>query len=150
MSVRPGQAKGAYTGLNAADLPIPVQMDQTITMTATGFSGTAPTATVSFARVGRQVCIGIDPFSGTSNSTTMTLVGPIPSWALPATDSLIFPSIRGVDNGGGVELLARLVLPNTIVFNVATVGVFTASGTKGAGGTFPTWFLPQFSTYIVP
>lgn len=150
MSVRPGQAKGAYTGLNAADLPIPVQMDQTITMTATGFDGTAPTTNVSFVRCGKMVVMGIHPFSGTSNSTGMTLFGPIPSWALPATDSLIFPSIRGVDNGSGVELLARLVLPNMIVFNVAVVGNFTASGTKGAGGTFPTWFLPQFSTYIVP
>jgi hypothetical protein len=47
----------------------------TFTVTATGFSGTAPSGTARYVRVGKQVTVEIPLLQGTSNATTFTLTG---------------------------------------------------------------------------
>lgn len=48
------------------------------TVTATGFSGTAPSGTAYYTRIGKQVTIVFPYLSGTSNAATFGLTG-IPS-----------------------------------------------------------------------
>lgn len=126
---------------------------QTITMTATGFSGTAPTTSVTFTRIGRTVTCTIPAFSGTSNATSMTLTGSIPAWALPTANTVIAVYMHALDSNGDVRVLARLSpsASTTIVFslNNGGGGTFTASGTKGIGGSATDWKAPQSCTYTV-
>lgn len=151
MSVRPGQAKGAYTGLNAADLPIPVELFAAITMTATGYAAPVPTPTIYFARVGRIVTCLIPDISGDSNDTTLTLTGPVPAWALPLADVYAANPFRGIDNGFSVSVYGKMsATDGSMEFYTSFAGAsWTATGVKGIRGTAGSLRGPMQSfTYI--
>lgn len=153
--MRPGQAKGAYTGLTSGDFPpIPILYDETIVMTATGFSGTAPTVNVRFVRVYKQVTVRIDHFFGTSNATSFTLTGPVPSWALPPdTNALVINPGRAVNDGIPAAAYGRMSnTDGTFTFYISPAGGgWTSSGEKGlrpaVGGALNN--AVQYFSYIV-
>ena len=55
----------------------------TFTLTATGFSGTAPSALARYVKIGTQVTLMVPGCGGTSNATTFTLTG-LPTALRPA------------------------------------------------------------------
>lgn len=57
------------------------------TVTATGFSGTAPSGIARYVRVGKQVTIHIPTLAGTSNAGTFTLTGIPPTLYASAVTS---------------------------------------------------------------
>jgi hypothetical protein len=67
----------------------------TFAVTATGFSGTAPSGTAWYVRVGKQVTLTLPHIEGTSNATTFTLTG-LPTLLVPAAN--FFVSLMVADN----------------------------------------------------
>lgn len=106
----------------------------TFTATGTGFSGTAPTGTATYVRVGKQVTIVLPTLYGTSNATTFTLTG-VPSEIVPPSNVNSFP-IRINDNGSALTWGCAFPKSDGI-FDIRkdpNGSAFTASGTKGIGG----------------
>lgn len=107
----------------------------TYTASATGFSGTAPSVTYTWSRIGKHVTVVIPLFSGTSNSTSMTL--PLPSYLVPTSlatnQNNLYP--RPLDNGTvATDIGLCWVVSGTsaIIFRKTPGGsTWTASGTKG-------------------
>jgi hypothetical protein len=113
------------------------------TGTLTGISGTDPTQTINYVRVGSLVTLNIpnagSGFSGTSDSTSMTITG-MPVAIRPSAARVCpFPAVGDNGNliGDGEAVWAEVGTGGTITFyiNGSSTG-FTASGTKGtsAGG----------------
>lgn len=113
------------------------------TGTLTGISGTDPTGTINYVKVGNLVCVNIpnagSGLAGTSDTTSMTITG-MPATIRPsATRVCSFPSVG--DNsaliGDAEAVWAQVGTDGVITFyiNGSATG-FTASGTKGtsAGG----------------
>lgn len=102
----------------------------TFTVTATGFSGTAPSGTVAYARTGKQVTLRFPQLTGTSNATTFTLTG-MPSALWPTVTGSAYIAVRVVDNG---TILAGSLLVSaggTMTLNPLTASTaWTASGVK--------------------
>ena len=114
----------------------------TFTVTATGFSGTAPSGTARSVIIGKQVTVHLPNLSGTSNATTFTLTGiplalnPVENFFMAAfiqDNSRYFPGGLAIEAGG----IWR-------VFGPVGAGVFdwTASGVKGLPGAVVTYMLP--------
>lgn len=102
-------------------------------VTGTGFSGTAPSGTARYVRVGKQVTVMIPPnISGTSNATTMTLTGLPPALA---PGMAVMAPFRCVDNSGSKAAfgLVNIVAGTTTIelYIDGTPAAWTASGTKG-------------------
>lgn len=112
----------------------------TFTVTATGFSGTAPSGTARYVRVGKQVTLQLPTLtSNTSNATTFTVTG-LPAALYPwVTLNCVAPIIdNGVDQYGTVNVTTAGVIN---VYKAAW-GAFTASGQKT--------LYPVSLVYIVP
>jgi len=95
---------------------------------------TGMTATVQqyfyISRDGNTISISWDNITGTSNATTMTLTGVIPTQWLPVTQrSIIVP----VQDNGTILYTGMMVIWSTGVtfYSAATASPFTNSGTKG-------------------
>jgi hypothetical protein len=109
------------------------------TGTLTGFA-TPPTGTIYYAKVGAIVSLFYpnagSGFSGTSNSTSMTITG-MPATIRPTrTQTVRCPAVgdNSLSIGDGEEILAQIDTSGVITFliNGSTTG-FTASGVKGTG-----------------
>ena len=116
----------------------------TFTATATGFSGTAPSGTARYVRMGKQVTLFLPELLGTSNATTMTITG-LPVALRPTVGGVLwtFPC-RGVDNNAVQTTPLWLFIDSTAAIGVgkdATGGAFTASGGKGIYRAFCAYVL---------
>lgn len=105
------------------------------TMTATGFSGTAPSVTARYAKMGKQVTLVIPQnVTGTSNATTLTLTG-VPAALVPPIALQV--GFQVTNNG------ANLAAPGLAQWNASATtitlyttwmgGAWTASALKGWG-----------------
>jgi hypothetical protein len=104
-------------------------VDLSVTLTATGFSGTAPTGSVALSRADNVVHMTLPAISGTSNATTMT-IGTLPPNFRPKAGRLVIA--RGKDNGTDGVVLFSIATSGVITcFWGAGAAAFTASGTKG-------------------
>jgi hypothetical protein len=102
----------------------------TFTVTATGFSGTAPSGTAYYVVVGKQVTLMLPYLSGTSNATTFTLTG-FPAAITPPIAIVVSPCLAQ-DNGVNGLGFVRY---NAGVWDVGWGSgglAFTASGAKAA------------------
>jgi hypothetical protein len=104
----------------------------TFTVTATGFSGTAPSGTARYVKVGALVSIVFPRLEGTSNATTFTLTGlPV---ALQAVSMIVTQLVGVRDNGAFLFAPGFLVLvPGSSVLTLykdVPGTAWTASGTK--------------------
>ena len=100
------------------------------TLTATGFSGGAPSGTTKYIRVGSLVLLTIPAIFGTSNATSFTL-GTIPAALRPASTQRT-PSIQVTDNNVLVHGTVSIGTNGVITLGNGIVeGLFTAVLTKG-------------------
>lgn len=100
------------------------------TGTLTGMTGST-TGPVSYAIVGKT-CILRGAFTGSSNSTSMTMTG-VPAACNPATGAS-FCACMLEDNGSNIGGWAQVTTGNTINFGTGindNASGFTGSGTKG-------------------
>lgn len=97
--------------------------------TIAGFDGSPVSTTVWYTRIGNAVIFSIPAFSGTSNSTTMT-VGSLPAEIAPLSTKVIPVIVRdnGVNSVGYVSIATNGLMTFA---KDATGAVFTNSGTKG-------------------
>ena len=113
------------------------------TVTATGFSGTAPSGTARYVRIGKQVAISLPGISGTSNSTAFTLTG-LPA-ALWITTAYSWP-VNVMDNSVPLALPGSLAITASSgtlqLFKDFPGNLWTASGTKQFYATTITYLLP--------
>lgn len=97
------------------------------TVTATGFSGTAPSVTARYVRVGKQVTLYIPDVQGTSNGPTFTLTG-LPGGL--ASTGVFRAACQVADNG--ILLFGMMLLNGTSIeiFAGPSYNGWTASGEK--------------------
>ena len=106
---------------------VPSYVADSFTVTATGFSGTAPSDTAHSTKVGRLVTIAFPYLNGTSNAATFTVTG------LPAA---LWPLIRVrfavsiADNASNVLGIMIVDTDGTITLYRDNYGGFVASGGK--------------------
>ena len=101
------------------------------TVTATGFSGTVPSGTARYVRIGKHVTLRLPQLSGTSNATTCTITGLFPP-LIPAIAATVVVAI--VDNGVGI--IGQMIVGSDGVMTLTKIDGtgFTASGTKTLSG----------------
>jgi len=102
-------------------------------VTATGFSGTAPSGTINWYQNGNVVTANLfGALGGTSNDVTFTLTG-IPTALQPATTASYFAVASALNSGSAVST-AYIEIPNgegTWHLGLAgSLSGWTASGTK--------------------
>lgn len=107
------------------------------TLTASGFSGTAPSGAAKYIRLGNMVLITLPALSGTSNAVTFTL-GTIPAQLRPATAQKS-PPIQLTDSGALSIGTLSIGTDGVITLGLGiTAAVFAAVLTKGISAvTFP-------------
>ena len=110
----------------------------TFTLTGYGFSGTAPTTTGRYTLLNNSVVLGIDAFSGTSNSSQFWVTG-LPTALIPARNQIMaLPAGTLIDNGVGVpvakylDYYAAILNPGGEIYFTIYNG-FTTSGQKALG-----------------
>lgn len=132
-----GTAAAARTNLGVADYE-----PGTFTVTATGFSGTAPSGTARYVRIGRQVTLFVPALSGTSNSVNFTLTG-LPVALQSGWDSnwAVWVGDNGADQAAPGFLTMSAASSTLIVSRTGTAG-WTASGVKSLYETTITYLLP--------
>lgn len=98
---------------------------------------TAPTVTVTWARVGKLVILTIPTINATSNSTSFSLTGAMPAALQPTSVNQLVPVANANDNGVFTAAQALIsVGSSTITLEKnASVAGWTAAGNKGVGGT---------------
>jgi hypothetical protein len=124
---------GATTGAMQGTLGLGTAATQTyeegtFAVTATGFSGTAPSGTARYVRVGKQVTLMIPVLNGTSNATSFSLTG-IPASLRPVQNL----NVVAVCTDNGVVLYGHIncqSASNTWSVNLPGAGAWTASGVK--------------------
>lgn len=90
---------------------------------------TSPTGTIKYSVNADVVTMEIPLISGTSNSTTATIIG-MPSDIIPLSNQGLIAITT--DNGANAFSRVNVDAGGVItLFNGATTGIFTASGTKG-------------------
>jgi hypothetical protein len=141
-------ASGVILGYgNTANTLVDMTPDSgTFTLTATGFSGAAPTCLATWYRIGRMVVLTMPALgSTTSNSTSFAAAG-LPSQLQPATLAAVLP-IANVEDNGLTNLAGQAqIVPGsgTITFQIGKTNInanyltysatsWTASGTKAIG-----------------
>ena len=111
----------------------------TFTVTATGFSGTAPSGTVTYRRVGKLVVLMLPSLTGTSNAATFTLTGlPAALWPL---QNLNVPTLCA-DNGVNLYAHHNITAAGVWSFSKETAAAWTASGVKSVYFCALTYGLP--------
>lgn len=127
---------GILTGSNNALPTTASDVEDTFTITGSGFSGSAPTGTARYVKRGNQVTLFVPQISGTSSSTNFSLTG-IPASITPVrAHSFAVPCTR--DNGGDSNTsFVTVTTSNTITVSlsggIASVTPWTNSGTKAVG-----------------
>jgi hypothetical protein len=111
--------------------------DTTISLTASGFTGTV-TTTCNVSQRGNIIVLNLVPFTGTSNSNTMDL-GALPVKFRPSSERWS-GVIRCLDNTTAVSAAPSIATNGVIGFQIEKVSGafviqtnvgFTSSGTKG-------------------
>lgn len=134
-------ATSVATKVDAATSP-----NGAFTLTGTGFSGSAPTASATYVNVGNTVTITVPgSFTGTSNDVVFTMTG-LPVALQPVrTQVLAVPQYAMLDNGAGstgasVQVSAA---SGTISFRNGSsqLNGWTNTGTKGVNNTFSFTYL---------
>lgn len=124
IKVYPAYNLDVYPPLNSYE-------EGSFTVTATGFSGTAPSGTAYYTRVGKQVTLTFPALSATSNSATFTLLG-LPSQLIQGKVANFAQPIRAIDNS--ISILGWIFAQNDGIFGLATTPAgagWVASGQKG-------------------
>jgi len=101
--------------------------------TITGFSA-APSATVTWSKIGKQACLSIGVITGTSNATTFTITN-LPSALWPAMSVPL--TYQGTDSGSVINTGTGYIIGGSGVISFVkswAAQAWTASGTKGAAG----------------
>lgn len=101
----------------------------TFTATATGFSGTAPSAAARYVRVGKQVTVVLPNLSGTSNATDFTITGLPAGLAVPNFFRMV---VQVADNGTPAYGVLQIGGTTFQLFPNVGFGAWTASGNKEA------------------
>lgn len=109
------------------------------TVTATGFSGTAPSGIARYVRVGKQVVLDLPDLVGTSNASVFTILGlqagiscsGLQRWVTVVQDNGIFEY--------GILQISSTAID---VFSTAGFGGWVTSGNKGV-------YIPPLS-YLLP
>jgi hypothetical protein len=133
------------TALGLGTAALTTYEENTFTVTATGFSGTAPSGTATYVRIGKQVTVLLPALTGTSNATTFALTG-WPAGLYPATaGGTLYVPLRTRDNTANNAIgLLSFFPPSTVDFfptaNPATG--WTASGSKTLFVSAITYLLP--------
>lgn len=117
---------------------VPSYTTDTFTVTATGFSGTAPSGTARWVQIGAQVTVMLPNITGTSNAITCTLTG-LPVGLRPTGDTACWGTLR--DSGAYLAGIVYIKATGVIELYTANFGAFTASGTKGLYGPTPVTYL---------
>lgn len=113
-------------------------------VTATGFSGTAPTGTIYWTQVGNVVTAALlGVIQGTSNSTTFTLTG-IPPALQPPTLAYFF-ALGNVKDNGSISTAGAIEVKQAesdwaLTLNGSSSG-WTSSGTKWVDAFAVTYLL---------
>ncbi len=108
----------------------------TATGTITGCT-TAPTTTFRYVRIGNLVTGSVDNISCTSNATSMTFTGAVPSAMQPARTQTLVMAMQ--DNTTDFIGVCQVSAGSSTFVCTKTGGLFTAAGTKGfvsTGDTF--------------
>lgn len=124
---------------------IPTYESDTFTGTLAGFSGTAPSDTCRYTRIGDAVVLWVPPgsggFNGTSNASSMIMSG-VPAAIRPArTQYCAIPDVT--DNGSivtGAHVAVSSIGEVTFFLDGSSTG-FTSSGTKGTAHGFAISYL---------
>jgi Collagen triple helix repeat (20 copies) len=112
---------------------VPSYTTGTFPVTATGFSGTAPTGTAQYVRVGNVVTLALPALSGTSNATTFELTGiPAAIWSTVPSQFLTVPVLSGAWSSG---LLGPVNGATWALYRDGGGTGWVASGVKGIQGT---------------
>ena len=100
------------------------------TVTGTGFSGTAPSGTAQYIQIGKQVTVFLPAIQGTSNATTFTITGILPSIAAAY---LSYSTIPTFDNTFAINGMIQLSASGTTwtLFRDSLGNIWTPSGAKG-------------------
>jgi hypothetical protein len=98
------------------------------TVTGTGFSGTAPSGTARYVRVGKQATLTFPDVTGTSNATTMTMTG-LPASLAVAGVVRVLPAVSY--NGAGQLGMLQLYGTTMELYSSPAFGPWLATGTKG-------------------
>lgn len=108
-------------------------------LTATGYSGTAPTAVAVITQVGKLVTLEIPEVTGTSNAQTLTLTGLPGAYSVPRTQRL---PVLVVD--AGIAKMGVLVATGTTLtlFPNAGENTWTTSGVKTFRGAVLQYRVP--------
>ena len=132
---------GATTAAMQSTLGLGTAATQTyttgsFTVTATGFSGTAPSGTAEYVQVGKQVTLLLPELGGTSNVASFTLTG-IPA-ALAARSAYARVPVQVINNG--VHQVGLLLTTGTawLVLTAASLEL-DATGPKQVFGALVTY-----------
>lgn len=118
--------------------PLPYT-EATATLTATGFSGTAPSGTAVITQVGKLVTVELPALTGMSNAQTWTLTG------LPAAYSVPRPqSLAVLVQDAGLQREGVLVASGTTLtlYPNASQNSWSVTGTKAWQGCVLTYRMP--------
>lgn len=99
----------------------------TFTATGTGWSGTAPSGTAKYIKIGNQVTLVLPYLTGTSNATTCTVTG-LPAGLSTASVMRVF--YTGTDNGVAIRGVMQVSGTTITLYPNEAFGNWTASGTK--------------------
>lgn len=83
----PPGATGATGPQGPPGTPLPYT-ETTAVLTATGFTGAAPSGTATITQVGKLVTVELPALTGTSNAQTFTLTGFPAAYSVPRAQSL--------------------------------------------------------------
>ena len=140
----PVTVPAAATTKTSATDPCAVELGS-FDLTATGFSGTAPTgtATYKYFPCANMAMIFLPGLAGSSNADTFT-AGPLPSFLIPATIANQEHALNGFDNGVEQGVLSANLQAGSSTITYAIKGDWsgwTTSGSKGVGLQVITVFL---------
>lgn len=118
--------------------PLPYT-EATAVLTATGFSGTAPSGTAVITQVGKLVTLELPALSGMSNAQTWTLTGLPAAYSVPRPQALV---VLVMDAGLAREGLLVASGTTLTLYPNASQNSWSASGTKAWQGGVLTYRIP--------
>lgn len=110
--------------------PLPYT-ETTAVLTATGFSGTAPSGTAVITQVGKLVTVELPALTGTSNAQTWTLTGLPAAYSVPRTQWLV---VLVTDAGLPREGLLHATGTTLTLYPNASANSWSVTGTKAWQG----------------
>jgi hypothetical protein len=119
---------------------VPSYITGTFTVTATGFSGTAPSGTATYVIIGRQVTLVLPALTGTSNATTFTITGIPAAIQTSVGQFCLVPAMN--NNVWDVGLVSPVASGTWSLYVNGGGTAWTASGSKGMQNCVITYLLP--------